>query len=245
MNFYWAGTDFSGRFDPRTGENDGPSVVTDNMTARYSETGAPLFAAFDQGVDLENSQATQTTLAHSAGAPLAGTAERRDHGMTTDKLLYLAPAGTGHNVGSPEDTVNPNADHAVVQTREDPIKYSQRLGGSHHGPNFLVGGDPTRLMDAPRLETGYAEGSTPEKPIRVGDGPAGGHSDLWNVDTTSRANIEAFIYEDELVPELPDRLDYSANPKAPVLIDGLDDHPEITESDGFDEFKRPYDEVIR
>lgn len=68
---------------------------------------------------------------------------------------------------------------------------------------------------------------------------------MWVPRSTSRSNIEAFIDEDKLVPELPDRLDYSANPKAPVLIDGLDDHPEITESDGFDEFKRPYDEVIR
>lgn len=68
---------------------------------------------------------------------------------------------------------------------------------------------------------------------------------MWVPRSTSRSNIEAFIDEDKLVPELPDRLDYSANPKAPVLIDGLDDHPEITESDGFDEAKRPYNEVIR
>lgn len=244
VNFYWAGTDFPGSHDPQTGEQIPPTVLTDNMTSQWSENGAPRLAAFDQAVDLENSTATQTTIAHSAGTPLAGTAERHDNGMTTDKFLYLAPAGTGHNVGSPAATVNPDADRAVIQTREDPIWISQTFGGAFHGDNFAVGGDPSERMDAPRLESGMAANSTPENRVRVGDGPAGGHSDLWHPDTTSRDNIEAFIYEKDLIPEIPAEIHPHSSPQHPVVVDGLDANPNIATHDGFDIYKKPYDEVI-
>ena len=245
VNFYWADTEFPGQQDPRTGRNIGETVVTDNMTSRWSEAGAPRLAAFDQAVDLENGTATQTTIAHSAGAPLAGTAEQKDNGMTTDKFLYLAPAGSGHNVGSPEDTVNPDADRAVVQTREDMIRGSQIFGGSFHGPGPFRGADPTTHMNAVRLETGYTGDSSPQRPVRVGDRANGGHSALWEPNSTSRANIEAFIYGQDLVPELPNTVDSSTHPHRPHVLDGLEANPHITTHHGFDEFKRPYDEVIR
>lgn len=130
------------------------SVATDNMTAEYNEAGAPRLAAFDQAVDLEDDTAVQTTIAHSAGAPMAGTAERSDHGMTTDKFLYLAPAGTGHGVDSPQDTANPDADRAVIQTRENRIWMSQAFGGGFHADGFWGGGDPSVLMDAPPPRVG-------------------------------------------------------------------------------------------
>lgn len=219
------------------------SVATDNMTAEYNEAAAPRLAAFDQAVDLEDDTAVQTTIAHSAGAPMAGTAERSDHGMTTDKFLYLAPAGTGHGVDSPQDTANPDADRAVIQTREDRIWMSQAFGGGFHADGFWGGGDPSVLMDAPRLESGYAADSTGESPKRVGDGEFGGHSGLWHPDSTSRDNIQAFIYGGDLVPEIPGQAEVYSD-GAVMTRDGLDLHPEITTPDGFDEFRKPYSEVF-
>lgn len=245
VNFYWAGTDFPGSYDPHTGDQIGYSVATDNLTSHWSETGAPRLGAFDQATDLEEDTAVQTTIVHSAGAPLGGTAERTDNGMTTDKFLYLAPAGTGHNVGSPQDTVNPDADRAVIQTREDPIWVSQAFGGGFHGRNTFTGGDPSMRMNAARLESGLASGFPPQNPVRVGDGEAGGHSGLWEPGTTSRDNIEAFIYGGNLVPELPAEIDPMSPPQYPRMIDGLDAHPEITTNDDFIPYKKPYNEVIR
>ncbi|MFI7397769.1 hypothetical protein [Micrococcus luteus] len=232
VGFYWSGTAFPGSYDPYTGKQVATSVITDNMTTRWSDMGAPRLAAFDQAMDLELGHAEQTTLAHSAGNGIAGAAEKPEHGMTTDKFGYLAPSGSGSGVASPDDTVNPHAERAVVQTREDPIRFSQRFAASLHGGG---GGDPTQRMDAVRLETGYTGDSTPENPVRVGERPNGGHSSLTEPGTTSLANIRAFFFGEPVVEELPAVSDTSTNSENPPLIDGLKAHPELTTGDGFDD----------
>ncbi|MDO5633492.1 MAG: hypothetical protein Q4G34_01275 [Micrococcus sp.] len=242
VNIYWAGTDFPGSFDSQTGEQLALSVVTDNMTSRYNTAGAARLATFDQAVDLEAGEATQTTIAHSAGAALAGTAERHDFGMTTDKFLYLAPGGNGYQVGSPQDTVNPDADRAVLQTREDPIKFAQRAGGGFHGGSVWAGGDPVRTMGAKALETGMTSDPATGDSVRVGDLPHGGHSALWEPRSTSRAQIEAFIYGGDVIAELPDEVRFGGS--RGYLIDGLAANPELRNWDDFDEYKRPYSEVF-
>lgn len=236
--FYWAGTDFPGSYDPSTVKQVMTSVVTDNVTTRWSDMGAPRVAAFDQAVDLEMGHAEQTTLAHSAGNSITGAAEKPEHGMTTDKVGYLAPTGPGPGVDSPDDTVNPHAERAVVQTREDPIRYVQRYTARLHG------GDPAVRMGAVRLETGYTGDSTAENPVRVGERPNGGHSSLTEPGTISLANIRAFFFGEPVVEELPAVLDATTVPDRPRIIDGLEAHPEITTSDGFNDFKKPYSEVF-
>ena len=51
-------------------------------------------------------------------------------------------------------------------------------------------------------------------------------------------------YRHDGTEELPAVLDATTVPDRPRIIDGLEAHPEITTSDGFNDFKKPYSEVF-
>lgn len=172
ISIYWQGTDL-------------PDEIPDNLTSSYNEQGAPHLAAFDRALDLELSPDVRSTyIGYSAGGSLLGTAERE--GLDSTNILYVAPAGTGHNVSSPGDTANPDAHRYLLQTRDDPIAYAQGFGGGYHGGSFLEGSNPVHQMGATRLETGFKD---PTDPTSV----MGGHTDYFIPGSTSAQNIQGVI----------------------------------------------------
>lgn len=179
VSIYWAGTDFP------------QSLVGDNKDSTFNERGAPRLAAFDHAADLEIPESARTTaIGHSAGGSMLGTAERKDYGLTSNNIVYVAPAGQGHEVGSPAETANPDAHRYWIQTNYDLIEAAQNAGGGGHGPNWWSGSDIAGDMGATRLESGYLpDGSV----MGQDDGFAGGHSSYFDADSTSADNLESII----------------------------------------------------
>ncbi len=172
VSFYWQGADL-------------PPLVRDNLTSSYNEKGAPTLAAFDHAVDLEIPVEVRTTyVGYSAGGSLLGTAERE--GLDSTNIVYVAPAGTGHNVGGPEDTSNPDANRYWIQTRDDPIALAQLGGGGFHGKSLSSGGNPTQVMGAIRLESGFNAQRDPSSLMS-------GHMDYFNETSTSASNIREVV----------------------------------------------------
>lgn len=172
VSFYWQGTDL-------------PNEISDNVSSQYNEDGGPLLAAFDHAVDAEiPDDARSTYVGYSAGGSLLGTSERE--GLDSTNILYVAPAGVGHDVGSPADTANPDANRYWIQTRDDPIAYAQDFGGGYHGPSFWEGSNPARQMGAVRLESGF---KSPDDPGSV----MGGHTDYFWDNSTAAANMNGVI----------------------------------------------------
>lgn len=172
VSFYWQGTDL-------------PNEIPDNVTSRYNEDGGPLLAAFDHALDAEvPHDARSTYVGYSAGGSLLGTGERE--GLDSTNIVYVAPAGVGHDVGSPSDTANPDANRYWIQTRDDPIAYAQGFGGGYHGPSFWEGSNPQQQMGAVRLESGFKDPSDPESVI-------GGHTDYFWDGSTAATNMNGVI----------------------------------------------------
>jgi len=200
VSIYWQGTDLP------------QELVRDNITPRLNEAGAPRLAAFDAAADLEMSttrtrHVTTTYVGHSAGGSLLGTAERLDLGLNATNIVYVAPAGTGHEVSSPEDTANEFAHRFLIQTNDDPIEVAQLVGGGAHGGSFLEGSDPVRQMGAVRLESGLlADGSIMT-----------GHSDYFEHGSTSARNIQGVVYGEDVHPYLRPEVTVYPGSSYPVI----------------------------
>ncbi len=204
VSFYWQGTDL-------------PDEIPDNITTAFNENGGPLLAAFDHALDLETRPDVRTTyIGYSAGGSLLGTGERE--GLDSTNIVYVAPAGTGHNVGSPADTANPDAHRYWLQTRDDPISAAQILGGGYHGPSFWRGGSPT-AMDPVRLETGFLK---PDDPGSL----MGGHTDYFRQDSTAATNIQGVIEGTEVSPFVEDQIHQTYSAYGPLIISPLEQRPE-------------------
>lgn len=173
LGFYWQGTDL-------------PNQLNDTFTSSYSEDGAVLLAAFDYAVDLEvPAEARTTYIGYSAGGSLLGTAERV--GLDSTNIVYVAPAGPGHEVGGPDETENPDANRYLLQTRDDIIQHAQTFGGGFHGPTFWETGTLDN-MGVTRLETGFLVPSDPGSLMK-------GHSDYFTDGSTAATNIKGVINE--------------------------------------------------
>ena len=172
LSFYWQGTDL-------------PDQLHHNVTSSYNEDGGPLLAGFDHALDLELADGTRSTyIGYSAGGSLLGTAERE--GLDATNIVYVAPAGIGHEVSSPQDTANPDANRYWLQTRDDPITVAQVAGGGFHSGSFWSGGDPRTQMGAVRLETGFMDRYRRDELVK-------GHSNYFGERSTSADNIRAVI----------------------------------------------------
>ncbi|MFC0249366.1 alpha/beta hydrolase [Citricoccus parietis] len=184
VSIYWQGSDLP------------QDLIRDNATPHFNEQGAPRLAAFDHAADLEMStQRTRdvdtTYVGHSAGGSLLGTAERE--GLDSTNIVYVAPAGTGHEVSSPDDTENEYAHRYLIQTNDDPIAAAQLLGGGAHGGSFWEGSNPVQQMGAVQLESGFlGNGSTVMR----------GHTDYFKHGSTSAENIAGVVYGGEVAPYL-------------------------------------------
>lgn len=198
VSIYWQGTDLP------------QSLIRDNATAKYNEQGAPRLAAFDHAADLEMSSSRTrdvrtTYVGHSAGGSLLGTAERE--GLDSSTIVYVAPAGVGHEVGSPEDTANEYADRYWIQTRDDPIWAAQGFGGGAHGPSGWEGSSPDRQMGAHRLESGFLRDGT-DTLMGEDDGMMGGHTSYFTPGSDSASNIQGVIEGTEVSPYVEPEFHY-------------------------------------
>lgn len=173
VSFYWQGADL-------------PDEILDNATSKYNEDGGERLAAFDYAVDAEVPRSARSTyVGYSAGGSMLGTAERE--GLTSSNIVYVAPAGTGHDVGSPEDTANNSEAHRYwAQTRDDPIHHAQDWGGGYHGSSFWSGSQPDHQMGAIRLESGFENPKNPDSIMN-------GHTDYFGKKSTAAANIRSVI----------------------------------------------------
>ncbi|WAP52349.1 hypothetical protein OL239_03445 [Arthrobacter sp. ATA002] len=173
LGFYWQGSDLP------------QNVILDNASSAYNEKAAPLLAAFDYAVDLEIPADARTTyVGYSAGGSMLGTGERE--GLDSANIVYVAPAGPGHEVSGPQDTASPGANRYLVQTRSDLlIMGAQGVGGGFHGGSFLEGGSVDR-MGVIRLESGFRDPADPDTLM-------GGHVDYFEMNSTSAENIKGVI----------------------------------------------------
>lgn len=197
VEIYWA----DGRFPGNSRDGAFPTVVTANMTSEYNTADAHRQSVFDHAIDASAPHASQTWIGHSAGGSKLGTAEAA--GLDADRLLYMAPAGTGHGVGGPEETGSwdaaagvDTADRATIQSRLDPIVGAQETGGLYHGESVFHTGDPDVIHHAVPLESGYTEDGEP-----VFASGALGHTSILDPGSTAMRNATAFAYGEPVVLE--------------------------------------------
>ncbi len=194
VSIYWQGTDLPQR------------LVADNATAGFNEQGAPLLAAHDRAVDLELPPGARTTyVGHSAGGSLLGTGERE--GLDSTNIVYVAPAGNGHEVSSPADTRNEDANRYLVQTNDDPISWAQAFGGGAQSGSFWEGSNPVHQMGAVRLETGYM----------VNGELVSGHTDYFHPDSVSALNIQGVVLGTEVIPYVEPQVHVIPGSPYPVI----------------------------
>ncbi len=171
-------------------------LIVDNATSAFNEAAAPRLAAFDYALDLELRPETRTTyIGYSAGAGALGTAERV--GLDSTNIVYVAPSGTGHEVGSPQDTQNAEASRYWLQAGDDPIKNAQVLGGGAQGDGFIGGSNPARQMGAQQLESGFIRHAT-------GGALVSGHVEYFTQGSTSALNMQGVISGTKVYPKVPE-----------------------------------------
>lgn len=171
-------------------------LIVDNATSAFNEAAAPRLAAFDYALDLEVPAETRSTyIGYSAGAGALGTAERV--GLDSSNIVYVAPSGTGHEVGSPQDTENQDANRYWVQSRDDTIAIAQAVGGAAQGDGGPS--DPVGQMGAQRLESGFLNHDK--------GGPlVSGHNEYFRPGSTSALNMQGVIRGTSVYPHIPEEI---------------------------------------
>lgn len=161
--------------------------VLDAASPRYALNMAPRLVAFsedvDRTVDATGRPIPVTYVGHSYGGSIVGTAEAL--GLTADRTLYVAAAGTGVGVDDPGDWHNRNPDvlRFSMTAPGDLIEAVQGIPGGPHGA------DPDEMPGVIRLATGnYDDG-------RLMAGPQA-HTDVLNWPSDAWRNILAVISGD-------------------------------------------------
>lgn len=183
--FTWHGAPMP-RFDAAAGH------IVDAAERGFADTAAPRLAAFVNGLQL--APATETVpIAHSYGAAVLGGAEYL--GLKADRVVYVSPAGLGHNVESINEFPNTkDAPHFVLQARNDKV-----VGWNQGSGAFGLGHGSTNPLHAEgviRLETGYLDGQNPK--LGTIESPAGmdTHSTPFQKGSTSMENITGVVRGD-------------------------------------------------
>lgn len=132
-----------------------PVAVLRAADPRYAFRMAPGLAEFsgrlDRSLDATGRDVDVTYIGHSYGGAVLGTAEVM--GLTADRTLYVAAAGSGIGVDEPSDWHNGNPDvvRYSMTAPGDPIELVQTLG-----PH---GADPDEMPGVIRLDAGnYDDG---------------------------------------------------------------------------------------
>lgn len=160
------------------------SHIAEASQQGFADVAAPRLTAFVNSLRLP-AGADMVPIAHSYGASVLGGAEYL--GLRADRVVYVAPAGLGHNVDGVEDfPETKNVPHFVLQARNDGVVgWNQGLGapGVGHGPN------PMEADDLIRLETGYLDMDHPSGGTIESEGRVGSHTSVFAPGSTSMWNI--------------------------------------------------------
>lgn len=166
-----------------------PLALLKAAQPQYALGMAPRLALFSHRLERElaelNRDVPVTVVGHSYGGSILGTAEGA--GLTADRTVYVAAAGSGIDVDRPAEwnNANPDVRRFSMTAPGDPIGWVQGIPGGPHGA------DPDELPGVIHLGTGrYADG-------RPMTGIAS-HTDIINaVDSDSWRNILAIITGDD------------------------------------------------
>jgi hypothetical protein len=164
--------------------------LVDAASPRYALDMAPRLVAFSEDVDRTvdaiagtGPPVPVTYIGHSYGGSILGTAEAL--GLTADRTMYVAAAGTGVGVDDPSDWHNRNP-HVLRFSMTAPKDFIQAVQGIPGGPH---GADPDDMPGVIPLATGHYDDG------RVMEGRAA-HTDLLNWPSTAWRNILAVITGD-------------------------------------------------
>ncbi|AQA04962.1 alpha/beta hydrolase [Mycobacterium sp. MS1601] len=158
--------------------------VVDAGKPTYALEMAPRLAAFSEDVARTVGPGVAVTyIGHSYGGSILGTAEQL--GLTADRTMYVAAAGSGVGVDDPSDWHNRNPDiqRFSMTAPGDWIEIVQGLPLSPHGA------DPDTMAGVVRLDTGNRLDGSPMA------GPTA-HSDVINEPSDAWHNILAVITGD-------------------------------------------------
>ena len=172
-----------------------PQHVIDPARRGFAEVGGPRLAAFANSLELP-AEADLVPVAHSYGAAVLGRAELL--GMHADRVVYVAPAGIGHDATSTADFPNTrHSPHFVLQARNDIVvgwnqgsRIADVLGIGHGAAH------PLRSPDIVRLETGHLEHGNPASGTIESTGGAEAHASVFAPKSTSVRNITAVVQGD-------------------------------------------------
>ena len=173
-------------------EFDLPTHVVDPAQQGFSDTAAPRLVSFANSLDLPSGTAL-VPIAHSYGAAVLGAAERL--GLKADRIVYVAPAGLGHEVTGIDDfPYTKDKPHFVLQARNDTI-----VGWNQGKSMFQLGHGDTNPLNTPgvtRLETGYLDTRDPDAGTIESPGGLDTHSTPFEADSTSVRNITGVVTGD-------------------------------------------------
>ncbi|MFK3835304.1 hypothetical protein [Microbacterium sp. NPDC087868] len=185
--FVWHGAPMP-RFDPMLGQ------ILPPAQQGYADVAAPRLAAFVNSLRLP-AGVDVVPVAHSYGAPVLGGAEYL--GLKADRVVYVAPAGLGHNVDGIEDfPKTKDVPHFALQARNDAVVgWNQGLVGLGlgHGPT-----NPLTTDGVTRLETGYLDADDPTSGTIESKNPGlvATHSTVFTPGSTSMRNITNAVQGD-------------------------------------------------
>ncbi|PRI10087.1 alpha/beta hydrolase [Leucobacter massiliensis] len=182
--FTWHGAPMP-RFDP-------PGHITDAAQRGFADTAAPRLASFVNSLSLP-ANVDVVPIAHSYGAAVLGGAEYL--GLRADRVVYVAPAGLGHNVSGIDEFPNTkDVPHFVLQARNDLV-----VGWNQGKAGFGLGHGPTNPLEADgvvRLETGFLKHGDPGSGTIESPGGMETHSTPFRPDSTSMRNITNVVTGD-------------------------------------------------
>ena len=176
-------------------EFDLPTHVVDPAEHGFSDMAAPRLVSFANSLDLPSGTAL-VPIAHSYGAAVLGTAELL--GLRADRIVYVAPAGLGHDVtGVADFPYTKDKPHFVLQARNDTV-----VGWNQGSSMFQLGHGDTNPLDTPgvtRLETGHLDTRDPDASTIESLGGMETHSSPFAPDSTSVRNITRVVRGGESV----------------------------------------------
>lgn len=163
---------------PFPGDHDPITAIAEAASPRFAMAMAPRLVSFsravDAAVDATGRRVAVTYVGHSYGGSILGTAEAL--GMTADRTLYAAAAGTGFGVDHPDEwhNRNPHVLRFSMTAPGDPIQLVQGIIGGPHGA------DPDDMPGVIHLATGrYDDGRLMAGPAAHGDVLSVEGSDAW------------------------------------------------------------------
>ncbi len=167
-------------------------ALLEAASPRFAMDMAPRLAAFSRDVDAVIETVTEarghhipvTYVGHSYGGSILGTAEAL--GLTADRTVYAAAAGSGFGVDGPDDwhNRNPHVLRFSMTAPTDPIQLVQGIPGGPHGA------DPDEMPGVIHLATGRYDDGRPMAGLRS-------HNDVLSVQASDAwRNVLAVILGD-------------------------------------------------